>query len=320
MGWDNWGAAEELGGFRVGGTLVISKLQRQWQVLEAWQRLTGNKCEGSICPIVGSLHQLLLASRCVESRVRLHWQYRNFRSHGDAVELSVQSVKPDAAPIGPAAERMCHTLMSLVVCRLDDENGSVNRAAALLPKECMMKILDVEMFKCFSGPKSERAILRLAVDWCSKAWRNQDDVLAVMRKVRLAGVPARTLMHLDEGSGRYAGNVTNHTLKDQLRDLAAAAFETTRGTSRTCLSRPWKHRAGRHHEEEGLVRPCFEAPNFPEVRELYRLGYMSSLNDSSRGIYLPRGSRRGSEESSRRRRRSSRRRRCSWRWSSARSL
>ena len=279
MGWDNWGAAEELGGFRVGGTLVISKLQRQWQVLEAWQRLTGNKCEGSICPIVGSLHQLLLASRCVESRVRLHWQYRNFRSHGD-VELSVQSVKPDAAPIGPAAERMCHTLMSLVVCRLDDENGSVNRAAALLPKECMMKILDVEMFKCFSGPKSERAILRLAVDWCSKPWRNQDDVLAVMRKVRLAGVPARTLMHLDEGSGRYAGNVTNHTLKDQLRDLARSGIRDEEGDIEDLLIEALEaQKAGRHHEEEGLVRPCFEAPNFPEVRELYRLGYMSSLND-----------------------------------------
>ena len=77
MGWNDWGAAEELGGFRVGGTLVISKLQRQWQVLDAWQRLTGNKCEGSICPIVGSLNQLLLASRCVESRVRLHYQYIN---------------------------------------------------------------------------------------------------------------------------------------------------------------------------------------------------------------------------------------------------
>ena len=279
MGWDNWGAAEELGGFRVGGTLVISKLQRQWQVLEAWQRLTGNKCEGSICPIVGSLHQLLLASRCVESRVRLHWQYRNFRSRGD-VELSVQSVKPDAAPIGPAAERMCHTLMSLVVCRLDDENGSVNRAAALLPKECMMKILDVEMFKCFSGPKSERAILRLAVDWCSKAWRNQDDVLAVMRKVRLAGVPARTLMHLDEGSGRYAGNVTNHTLKNQLRELASSGIGDEDGNIEDLLIEALEvQKSGRHKEEEGLVRPCFEAPNFPDVRELYRLGYMSTLDD-----------------------------------------
>ena len=57
--------------------------------------------------------------------------------------------------------------MSLVVCHLDDENGSVNRAAALLPKECAQNP-EVEMFKCFSGPKSERAILRLAVDWCSR--------------------------------------------------------------------------------------------------------------------------------------------------------
>ena len=176
---------------------------------------------------------------------------------------------------------MCRALMSLVTCRLDDKNGSVNRAAALLPKECMLKILDVEMFKCFSGPKSERAILRLAVDWCSKPWRAKDEILAVMRKVRLAGVPSRTLMHLDEGSGRYAGNVTNHTLKDQLRELASRGIGDEDGNIQDLLIEALEaQKAGRHHEEEGLVRPCFEAPNFPEVRELYRLGYWSSLNDA----------------------------------------
>ena len=35
-------------------------------------------------------------------------------------------------------------------------------------------------------------------------------------------------------------------------------------------------KSGRHKEEEGLVRPCFEAPNFPDVRELYHVGLMKT--------------------------------------------
>ena len=93
----------------------------------------------------------------------------------------MQFVKPDAAPIGPAAEQMCRALMSLVICRLDDKNGSVP-CGGLLPKECMLEIPT----ECSNAQRAQErtAILRLAVDWCSKPCAN-DEILAVMRKVRL---------------------------------------------------------------------------------------------------------------------------------------
>ena len=123
-----------------------------------------------------------------------------------------------------------HALMSSY--RLDDKNGSVNRAAALLPKECMLKILDVEMFKCFSGPKSERAV-RLAVDWCQAVAR-QGRILEVI--AGFADVPSRTLMHLDENAAEsHAG------LKDQLRELASRGIGDEDGNIQDLLSRPWKH-------------------------------------------------------------------------------
>lgn len=70
--WNNVGAAEDLGGIRVGGKVVISHLQRRWQALETWQRLTGSKRAAGQCPIVGSLERLLMASGCLEAKVRLN--------------------------------------------------------------------------------------------------------------------------------------------------------------------------------------------------------------------------------------------------------
>ena len=173
---------------------------------------------------------------------------------------------------------MCQTLMSLVICRLDDKNGSVNRAAASLPISCMHTILDQEMFSRINGPKSERALLRLAVDWCSKPWRAKDEILEVMRKVRLAGVPARTLLHLDEGSGKYAGKTSNHTLKDQLRDLCRRAppIADETGSIADLLIEALENQR-KERRDEGLVRPCFEAPDYPDNSELYNLGMEYSL-------------------------------------------
>lgn len=191
ISWDNVGAAEDLGGIRVGGKVVISHLQRRWQALEMWQRLTGSKRAAGQCPIVGSLERLLMASGCLEAKVRLNLSPR--QRHGvwtAKVLLAPEAKKPDAESVGPAAENLCQSLTQLVIRRLDDSNGPTNRAVATLDQATMLHILEQESLPGLNAPTSERALLRMAVDWSSQPWRSKEAVEAVMAKIKFAGAPA----------------------------------------------------------------------------------------------------------------------------------
>ena len=192
IGWGSWGAAEDLGGIRVGGKVVISHLQRQWQALETWQRLTGSKRAAGQCPIVGSLERLLMASGCLEAKVRLNLGPRQ-RCYGvwtAEARLAFEARAPDAGSVGPAAEKLCQSLTQLVIRRLNDSNGPTNRAVATLDQASMLHILEQDSFPGLKAPKSERALLRMAVDWSSQPWRSKEAVEAVMAKIKFAGAPA----------------------------------------------------------------------------------------------------------------------------------
>ena len=121
----------------------------------------------------------------------------------------------------------------------------------------------------------------MAVDWSSRPGRSEEAIKAVMGKIFLAGVPTRTLLHHDVGSGWHdvgsGWGPNNHTLRDQLLELAekvpqvVAALEAQRmGT----------------HTDGGLLRPCFShpPPTFPSSEALYRIvadaaSEMSSLRN-----------------------------------------
>ena len=317
IGWGSWGAAEDLGGIRVGGKVVISHLQRQWQALETWQRLTGSKRAAGQCPIVGSLERLLMASGCLEAKVRLNLGPRQ-RCYGvwtAEARLAFEARAPDAGPVGPAAVKLCQSLTQLVIRRLDDSNGPTNRAVATLDQATMLHILEQDSFPGLKAPKSERALLRMAVDWSSQPWRSKEAVEAVMAKIKFAGAPAcfsnglarlsgpvpahgafalppgqahaefcpfhpgvptRTLLHLD--SSRIPVP-TNTTLGDQLR-LLADKVPKVEELMQEALE--WQRlRKGTPDEEgdTGLYRRCFadDAPDFPDGTELYSIAFMPCL-------------------------------------------
>ena len=187
-GWSDIAIADDLGGFRAGGKVVISHLQRQWQTLESWQRLTGSKRCAGPCPIVGSLERLLVASGRVVPRVQLNLTGWGSLPSVD-IGITVEARAPDSGP-SPAADKLCHSLTQFVICRLDNDNGPTNRAVAKLDRATMLRILELSVFPGLQAPKDEKALLRMAVDWSSQPWRSVEAIEAVMAKIKFAGAPA----------------------------------------------------------------------------------------------------------------------------------
>lgn len=54
----------------------------------------------------------------------------------------------------------------------------------------MLHILEQESLPGLNAPTSERALLRMAVDWSSQPWRSKEAVEAVMAEIKFAGAPA----------------------------------------------------------------------------------------------------------------------------------
>ena len=94
----------------------------------------------------------------------------------------------------------------------------------------------------------------MAVDWSSRPGRSEEAIKAVMGKIFLAGVPTRTLLHHDVGSGwgPLEVNPNNHTLRDQLLELAEKVPQV-----RDQLVAALEAQRMGTHADGGLLRPCF---------------------------------------------------------------
>jgi hypothetical protein len=306
-GCDSLAPLKRLGGFRAECTAVISRLQLQFEVLAAWQDLTGRERIPSTSRVVGVLRRLQFDSGTVETRVRVmlgttHYSIDHYKEKRIGVVLVPRSVPsndaetPEATPAAetvratnasqPAAAQLVESMTTYMMHRLDDSNGPVNRATALLDKATMRRVLQQRSF-LESGPSDERDLLHMAVQWSRFSWRLPQDINEVMGDIFFAGVPTMTLMHLDKGSGWDKRMMAHtHTLRDGLIELTygcgaplTAGVIQYEGFERE----PFELKVGNmievaldaqrkesHLDQTPLMyRPCFgDPPRFPSGEEL----------------------------------------------------
>ena len=223
--------------------------------------------------VMGVLQRLRIDAGCVETRVTSNltcWYGGPVR-----LELRLASHKPQNEKPAAAAT-LCESLTQYMMTRLDDENGPVNRATALLDKETMIKVLEHEFDMCYA-PKCEKTLLRMAVDWASQPWRDPKEILEVMGKIAYEDVPTRTLLHLDQGSGwTHTMVATNHQLQVKLLALVNRYDIGNYGLSKLIEAGLEKQRLGAREE---LTRECFhgDAPTFPTGQELHELLLVCAL-------------------------------------------
>lgn len=298
-GWRKVVDAARLGGFTAECTAVISKLQLQFEVLARWQDMNGRKRSNPISHVVGVLQRLQSDAAIVKQRVQVllgttDYRYEHRENHVGVVLVpraytpSTDDKEGHEARM-PAAALLCESMTRYMLLRLDDDNGPVNRATALLDKATMRRILTQTSFAHRSGPSSERALLHMAVQWARHPWRLPADINEVMEGIYFAGVPTKTLMHLDTGSGWTREKIAQtHTLREGLRELAygcgaplTGGVIQYKGFDRDEFELRVQEmigkaiddqRAGAHLEPDSeLVRECFEAPRFPEGDELHKI-------------------------------------------------
>lgn len=225
-GWDSLGNIKSLGGCRVEATVIISKLQSQFEVLARWFEVKGRpRCAGP-SSIVGTLQRLQLDSGCFTSKVHLRLgteQFQYDHQKHRVGTLLLPKMEPTLLWIrrNSAASQLCRSMMDYMMQRLDECNGPVNRAAALLDRATVVRLLRRREYESIHGLSCEKELLRIAVDWSAQPWREPADMKKVLKQIYWAGVPTRTLLHHDEGSGWIpVGASKTHTLRDRLKYLA----------------------------------------------------------------------------------------------------
>lgn len=291
LGYDTICAATTLGGCTVEGTIRVSRLQNQFEVLARWQGCTGRAKICSPSPVVGALKRLQLDAGYLTPRVKLL-----FRRQGYVKLRTPLYVEQADSVASPAAAELCQSMVEYVALRLDDSNGPVNRATCLLDEHTMIGLLKRPQFDPVFGPASEKALLRMAVDWAWQPGRTPRAINAVAQQIYWAGIPTKTLMHMDEGSGwDHSCMAHNHTLRDRLHELTLPNERAGRSLVGFALPGATEEeervkipdliaaaldaqRAGTHLEEgSGRLRTCFkddegEQPAFPSGLELHAMG------------------------------------------------
>ena len=193
---------------QIGGTVVISKLQRQFEVLARWQDLTGRRCDRSIpSRIVSSVKQLLSDTNLIETVVKakltqcpvLPFIPAEARRRIASTTVLQTIVTTQMAPPeqSPAVFELYVAMMEFVARRLDDNHGLVNRSVHALDRDSVLRVLQRPGFARLYAPRSERALLRMAVDWATQPHRSIEDKEVVMDTIHFAALPAFTLLHYD---------------------------------------------------------------------------------------------------------------------------
>ena len=91
------------------------------------------------------------------------------------------------------------TWQEYVIARVDERHGRVNRSIHILSASSAARVLSHDGYAstALGAPKSERALLRIAIDWCSQPNRSSADVKRVMSEINFTGLPTYTLLFMD---------------------------------------------------------------------------------------------------------------------------
>jgi len=85
------------------------------------------------------------------------------------------------------------------IARVDERHGRVNRSIHILSASSAARVLyhDGYASTALGTPKNERALLRIAVDWCSQPNRASADIERIMSEINFTGLPPYTLLFMD---------------------------------------------------------------------------------------------------------------------------
>ena len=91
------------------------------------------------------------------------------------------------------------TWQEYVIARVDERHGRVNRSIHILSASSAARVLSHNGYASttLGAPKNERALLRIAVDWCSQPNRSSADIKRIMSEINFTGLPPYTLLFMD---------------------------------------------------------------------------------------------------------------------------
>jgi len=91
------------------------------------------------------------------------------------------------------------TWQEYVIARVDERHGRVNRSIHILSASSAARVLSHNGYAstALGAPKNERALLRIAIDWCSQPNRSCADIKRVMSEINFTGLPTYTLLFMD---------------------------------------------------------------------------------------------------------------------------
>ena len=86
-----------------------------------------------------------------------------------------------------------------MIARVDERHGRVNRSIHILSASSAARVLSHNGYAstALGAPKNERALLRIAIDWCSQPNRSCADIKRVMSEINFTGLPTYTLLFMD---------------------------------------------------------------------------------------------------------------------------
>ena len=212
FGWPRYDLmVEQLGTVQFGGTVIIHKLQRQFEVLARWQDVTSRRCERLPSRIVSCVKRLQADARLIEPKVQLRLDIKFGKycvSAANGRYYPSYSCKPSLyvagesdvynAILSPACATLHKSMISYVTLRLDDHYGLVNRSVHALDRASVEDILGFEFGVApHFSPKKEHTLLRMAVDWATQPGRSSADVASITSRIYFAALPSATLLHLD---------------------------------------------------------------------------------------------------------------------------
>jgi hypothetical protein len=196
----------DLGSIQIGGTIVISKLQLQYEVLCRWQNVTGRQRISSPSQIVSTF--MRLQQDCGAHEVHVGVSLRRvppspgWRKTNVQVRLAAVRVRrPQSDDCSPTTV-LCESMLQYVCARLEKHHGRVNRAMHQLDFRSIMFVLRSPFYgrHVCTSPQHEMCLFRFALDWVRQPSRTSVEINAVMNQIYFAGLPVEVLLHVSSFS------------------------------------------------------------------------------------------------------------------------
>ena len=191
------------------------------------------------------------------------------------------------------------TWQEYVIARVDERHGRVNRSIHILSASSAARVLSHDGYAstALGAPKSERALLRIAIDWCSQPNRSCADIKRVMSEINFTGLPTYTLLFMDRNPHLSGGllklfqrsqsgvegmlklGLAQQRLETDPRDTWSKAITELQAEVDQLATAAGMWMSLREHSATTARPPRFAkelAPGFPSAAELVRIACESA--------------------------------------------